>query len=248
MTAVHDTWVAERIVDKALRQTAASSVLAQSNTRLRALDPDHPRVYAVADMSTQGKRRWWALASGSESGRIAALCERAAQDTARPEDAAEHVATALIHAVVGRSAALLALEARVWDPGIDNLWIHLDSDVGIDWTGVADPTLRVLPDDAHAGRPGVVTVPCLEALVVWCAHRCLTSLTEIRTALTEFAAVDSDRFWRLVGRAVVGASSFVPIQGGSDRRAAWLRGQELLDAFVSLGQPVRGELRSTRMT
>ncbi|MGU3437488.1 hypothetical protein ACNHUS_31320 [Actinomycetes bacterium M1A6_2h] len=231
-----------------MRHAAASSVLARSNTRLRGLDPDHPRVYAVADMSTQGKRRWWALASGSESGRIAALYGRAAQDATRPADAVEQVATALIHAVVGRSTALLALEARVWDPGIDNLWIHLDSDVGIDWAGVADTTLRVVAGDANDGRRGVVTVPCLEALVLWTAHRCLTSLSEIRRALAEVSVVDDDRFWRLVGSAVVGASSFVPVLGGTDQRAGWLRGQELLDAFVALGRPVRGRRRSEQVT
>ncbi|GGG10767.1 hypothetical protein GCM10007304_26060 [Rhodococcoides trifolii] len=248
MTAVQDRWATEQVVGAAARLAEASSVLAHSNIRLRRLDPEHPRVYAVADMSTQGKRRWWALASGSESGRIATLYRRAEQDATRPADAVEQVATALIHAVVGRATALLALEARVWDPGIDNLWIHLDSDVGIDWTGVVDPTLRVLASDANAGRPGVVTVPCVEALVMWTAHRCLTSLFEIRRALGECDAVDDGRFWGLVGRAVVGASSFVPVLGGSDQRAGWLRGQELLDAFVALGQPVRGQARSKQMT
>ena len=39
------------------------------------------------------------------------------------------------------------LEGRAWDTGLENLWVHVDSEGAIDWLGVVDPTLRVLPDD-----------------------------------------------------------------------------------------------------
>jgi hypothetical protein len=42
---------------------------------------------------------------------------------------------------------LIALEGRAWDTGLENLWVHVDSEGAIDWVGVVDPTLRALPDD-----------------------------------------------------------------------------------------------------
>ena len=109
-----------------------------SCSALRRLDPEYPRVYAPANMREQGKRRWWALADGARSGRFAALYRRALVDHPHEAVAARQVATALIHAIVGRVATLLALEGRAFDPGADNMWLHLDSDVGIDWVGVTD--------------------------------------------------------------------------------------------------------------
>ena len=47
-------------------------VFGMACSRLRALQPEHPRVYAVAAMADQGKRRWWRLAEGT----AAAHCGR----------------------------------------------------------------------------------------------------------------------------------------------------------------------------
>ena len=44
---------------------------------------------------------------------------------------------------------LLVLEGRAWDTGLENLWVHVDSEGAIDWVGVVDPTLRALPDDPY---------------------------------------------------------------------------------------------------
>lgn len=101
--------------------------------RLRALQPEHPRVYAVAAMAEQGKRRWWRLSDGAREGRIELMYRRHAAEMISADIAAEVVATALIHAVVGRVVALLVAEGRAWDPGLENLWIHTDNDGGIDW-------------------------------------------------------------------------------------------------------------------
>ncbi|QCQ91195.1 hypothetical protein [Rhodococcus sp. SGAir0479] len=222
--------------------------LTHACSRLRAIVPDYPRVYAVATMAEQGKRRWWPIAAcardeglpaGAPRDRVGQMYARLLEDLRSPDAAITQVAAALVHAVVGRVAALVVLEGRAWDPGVDNLWIHMDNDNGIDWAGVADGRLRVLPDDALADRRDVVTLPCERALAVWTAHRCLTSLAAIRRALDATAHLDSVRFASLVADAVLGAATYVPIRAGSSRSVAARRGQDLLDAFEAAGVPVR---------
>ncbi|MGF7120467.1 hypothetical protein AB4Z09_10835 [Rhodococcus sp. TAF43] len=224
-----------------------ATALADSCSRLRDVSPDYPRVYAVATMAHQGKRRWWPIASCTGGGepaelqghRVGQMYERMLDDLHSPDAAAIQVASALVHAVVGRVAALVVLEGRAWDPGVDNLWIHMDSDSGIDWAGVVDDTLRVLPDDGLAGSRDVVTLPCERALLVWTAHRCVTSLSAIRCALDGFASVDQLRLGSLVADAVLGVTTRVPILAGSSQSVASRRGQGLLDAFEAAGVPVR---------
>jgi hypothetical protein len=122
------------------------------------------------------------------------------------------------------------------------LWIHMDSDGGIDWAGVASPILRVLPEDPAAGDPGTVTLPCEQALLVWTAHRCLTSLGSVYRAISERAPLDARVFWALVGDAILGASTYVPILAGTGPSAGTRRGQLLLDAMVAAGAPVRSRV------
>lgn len=228
--------------------TSESAALAESCTRLQEISPDYPRVYAVAAMARQGKRRWWPIAAcarteGSPADlpkdRVGQMYAHLLAELSSPRAAAVQVAAALVHAVVGRVAALVVLDGRAWDPGVDNLWVHMDSDCGIDWAGVVDDTLRVLPDDPLAGSRGVVTLPCERALLVWTVHRCLTSLAAIRHALESTAPVDTPRFAALVADAVLGAATHVPIRAGSSRVVASRRGQGLLDAFEAAGVPVR---------
>ncbi|MBY4213759.1 hypothetical protein HQO42_19305 [Rhodococcus fascians] len=223
-------------------RSGGHALLAESCSTLRALNPDYPRMYAVAAMADEGKRRWWQLSVGLDDGRVEQMYRRSLEDLEVPHAAAVQVATALIHAVVGRVAALLVLEARAWDPGIENLWIHMDSDGGIDWAGVASPTLRVLPEDPAAGEPGTVTLPCEQALLVWTAHRCLTSLGSVHRAISERAPLDARVFWALVGDAILGASTYVPILAGTGPSAGTRRGQLLLDAMVAAGAPVRSRV------
>ena len=64
---------------------------------------------------------------------------------------AQQLAATLAHVVVGRVMPLLVLEGRAWDTGLENLWVHVDSEGAIDWVGVVDPTLRALPDDPFFG-------------------------------------------------------------------------------------------------
>ncbi|MBY4273338.1 hypothetical protein HQO27_14875 [Rhodococcus fascians] len=223
-------------------RSGGHALLAESCSTLRALNPDYPRMYAVAAMADEGKRRWWQLSVGLDDGRVEQMYRRSLEDLEVPHAAAVQVATALLHAVVGRVAALLVLEARAWDPGIENLWIHMDSDGGIDWAGVASPILRVLPEDPAAGEPGTVTLPCEQALLVWTAHRCLTSLGSVYRAIGERAPLEARVFWALVGDAILGASTYVPILAGTGPSAGTRRGQLLLDAMVAAGAPVRSRV------
>lgn len=238
-TAVFTGWAD---VHRFSNRTAGTALLDDSCATLRALNPDYPRMYAVAAMANEGKRRWWQLAVGSKDGRIEQMYRRCLQDLDVPESAAVQVATALIHAVIGRVSALLVLEARAWDPGIDNLWIHMDSDGGIDWAGVASPILRVLPEDPASGEPGTVTLPCEQALLVWTAHRCTTSLGAVFRAISERAPLDERVFWALVGDAILGAATYVPILASASASAGARRGQMLLDAMVAAGAPVRSRV------
>ncbi|MFC9440326.1 hypothetical protein [Nocardia sp. NPDC057030] len=207
--------------------------------RLRALQPEHPRVYAVAAMVEQGKRRWWRLADGVREGRIERMYRRHAAEMIRADVAAEVVATALIHAVVGRVIALLVAEGRAWDPGLENLWIHTDNDGGIDWAGLGDTTIRVLDGDPLAAEPGAVSLPCEGAMYVWLAHRCEPSLTLIQSSMARYSGLSARRFWLFVGESIAGASTYVPDLAGTDAVVGTRRGQGLLAALEQRGLPVR---------
>ncbi|GAA4483848.1 hypothetical protein GCM10023094_36010 [Rhodococcus olei] len=220
------------------RPTAAV-VLADSCVRLRALLPDYPRVYAVAQMAEQPKRRWWSVEQGIRGDRLDRMLARTLEDIPDRQAAGLSVASALIHAVVGRVAALVVLEGRAWDAGLDNLSIHMDSDGCIDWTGVWDPVVRVLPGDRVAGAPGAVTLPCERALAMWTACRCRTALAPVFDALDALVPLDRALLWAMVGEAVLGAATLVPLRSAVAPSVADRRGQALLDAFEAAGLPVR---------
>ncbi|MEV0358831.1 hypothetical protein AB0H71_22515 [Nocardia sp. NPDC050697] len=207
--------------------------------RLRALQPEHPRVYAVAAMADQGKRRWWRLADGLREGRIEVMYRRHAEEMVRSEVAAEVVATALIHAVVGRVTAALVADGRAWDPGLENLWIHTDNDGGIDWAGLSDTTIRVLDGDRIARESGALALPCEEAMFLWLAHRCEPALELVLTALSSCAGLTPRRFWALVGESIAGAATYVPALAGTDPAVGARRGHGFLHALEGRGLPLR---------
>ncbi len=219
--------------------TRTAAGLVESCTHLRALHPEYPRVYAVAQMSEQPKRRWWAVSQGIRGDRLERMLTRALEDIPDHEAAAISVASALIHAVIGRVAALVVLDGRAWDTGLDNLSIHMDSDGCIDWAGVWDPALRVLPGDRWEGSSGVVTLPCERALAMWTACRSRTALTAIFDALDRLVLLDRTMLWAMVGEAVLGAATMVPLRSTLAPSIADRRGQALLDAFERAGLPVR---------
>ncbi|MFC6012020.1 hypothetical protein [Nocardia lasii] len=225
--------MSEPVTTATSRTTAAFD---RACARLQALQPEHPRVYAVAAMSGQGKRRWWHVPNGLSEGRVELMYRRHTAEMISDEMAAEVVATALIHAVVGRVTALFVMDAQAWDPGHDNLWIHHDNDGGIDWAGLSDIRIRVVDGDPE---PGVVAFPCEAAMAVWLAQRCASSLIPLQSVLTRCSGLPARRFWTLVGESIIGAATYVPDLARADSAAGARRGQLLLAAFGERGLQVR---------
>ena len=220
--------------------------LHESSRRLRMLYPECPRVYGVAVMADVSRRRWWPLQEALTSGRLEAMFAASAQEMDSRSAAAQQLAATLAHTVIGRVVALVVLEGRAWDTGLENLWVHVDSEGAIDWLGVVDPTLRVLPDDpCSTGGPraeGTVELPSEAALATWIAHRCHRSLAPLFAKLYEVSdgAVSVASMWHTVGSAIVVAATQVPMLGGSSELLGMRRGQAVLDALVGFGLPVRG--------
>jgi hypothetical protein len=139
------------------------------------------------------------------------------------------------------------LEGRAWDTGLENLWVHVDSEGAIDWVGVVDPTMRALPDDPALHYDGIVALPSEAALTTWVAHRSHRALDPLFTRLYDVCggATSVSSMWHIVGGAVVSAATQVPILAGSSEVTSMRRAQAVLDALVGFGLPVR---RTTRIT
>lgn len=230
--------------------------LHESSRRLRELCPSDPRVYGVAVMDDISRRRWWPLAEAVTADRLQTMFDTAMGDTGSHAVAAHQVAAMLAHVVVGRVVPLLVLEGRAWDPGLENLWVHVDSEGGIDWVGVADPTLRVLPGDpVFGGRgvpatrrigEGVVAFPGEEALATWLAHRCHRALTPLFAKLFDVCGgiLAVSAMWHIVGASVVTTATQVPLLAGVGEADGMRRAQAVLDTLVNFGAPVRGRDRA----
>jgi hypothetical protein len=227
--------------------------LHESSRRLRELYPECPRVYGVAVMSDLSRRRWWPLAEVLSTDRLQLMFDAAAAETDSRAAVAQQLAATLGHVVVGRVVPLLALEGRAWDTGLENLWVHVDSEGAIDWVGVVDPTLRALPDDPyfggrlgmrhrHSARDRIVALPSEAALTTWIAHRSHRALRPLFDKLHDVSdgALPIAAMWHLVGGAVVSASTQIPLLAGCSELTAMRRGQAVLDALVGFGAPVRG--------
>jgi hypothetical protein len=222
--------------------------LHESSRRLRLLYPECPRVYGVAVMSDVSRRRWWPLQSALSSERLQIMFSAAVAEMGSPAVAAQQLAATLAHAVIGRVVALVVLEGRAWDTGLENLWVHVDSEGVIDWVGVVDPTLRALPDDPCArtngtgSAEGTVVLPSEAALATWIAHRCHRALAPLFAQLHGVCggAVSVAAMWQTVGSAVVVAATQVPLLAGSSEIVGMRRGQAVLDALLGFGLPVRG--------
>ena len=183
------------------------------------------------------------------------MFEIAALEMDSPVAAAQQLAATLAHVVIGRVIPLVVLEGRAWDTGLENLWVHVDSEGAIDWVGVVDPTLRALPDDpffgdraagaAQSARDGVVRLPSEAALATWVAHRSHRALAPLFARLFDISggAISLASMWHIVGAAVVGAATHVPLLAGSSEMTSMRRGQAVLDALVGFGLPVRGGSR-----
>lgn len=237
--------------------TGQISPLHESSRRLRELYPECPRVYGVAVMGDLSRRRWWPLAEALTAGRLQAMFDVAAQDTGNRAAVALQLAATFAHVVIGRVVPLVVLEGRAWDVGLENLWVHVDSEGAIDWVAVVDPTLRVLPDDpffvdstgpggARSARDGVVALPSEAALTTWIAHRSHLALAPLFATIARVSgnAMSVPSMWHLAGGAVVSAATQIPILAGSSELTGMRRGQAVLDALAGFGLPVRGRSRS----
>ena len=165
------------------------------------------------------------------------------------------MAATLAHVVIGRVIPLLVLEGRAWDTGLENLWVHVDSEGAIDWVGVVDPTLRALPDDpfsatAHVSgalaRDGIVALPSEAALTTWVAHRSHRALHPLFDTAVDISG-GRDIHRRRCGTSSAGrwssAATHVPLLAGSSELTSMRRAQAVLDALVGFGLPVRGASR-----
>jgi hypothetical protein len=226
--------------------------LHESSRRLRGLSPECPRVHGVAVMGDLSRRRWWPLGEALTSDRLQTMFDLAIQETGSRHTVAQQLAATLAHVVIGRVIPLAMLEGRAWDTGLENLWVHVDSEGAIDWVGVADPTLRALPDDpffrghsmvgvGNPARDGIIALPTEAALTTWIAHRSHRALEPLFGRLAEISdeAVSVASMWHMVGAAVVSAATHVPLLAGSSELTCMRRGQAVLDALVGFGLPVR---------
>ena len=228
--------------------------LHESSRRLRELYPECPRVYGVAVMGDLSRRRWWPLAQALTSDRLQTMFSVAAAETSSRAAATQQLAATLAHVVIGRVVPLVVLEGRAWDTGLENLWVHVDSEGAIDWVGVVDPTLRALPDDQFfadrntvgvSNDAGIVALPSEAALTTWIAHRSHRALAPLFDELFDVSggAMSVASMWHIVGSAVVSAATQVPLLAGSSELTSMRRGQAVLDALVGFGLPVRGPSR-----
>jgi hypothetical protein len=240
--------------------------LHECSRRLRELYPECPRVYGVAVMSDLTRRRWWPLQEALTTDRLHEMFQLGALEMDSPVAAAQQLAATVAHVVIGRVIPLLVLEGRAWDTGLENLWVHVDSEGAIDWVGVVDPTLRALPDDpffrareeregrrgrtdagaARFARDGMVRLPSEAALATWIAHRSHRALGPLFAQIFHVSggAVSLASMWHIVGAAVVGAATHVPLLARSSELTSMRRGQAVLDALVGFGLPVRGGSRA----
>jgi hypothetical protein len=239
-TVIDDPLIAAMSIERVLP-------LHESSRRLRELYPQCPRVYGVAVLGDVSIRRWWPLESAVRTDRLQAMFDVAVVDMDR-RSAARQLAATLVHTVIGRVVALVVLEGRAWDTGLENLWVHVDSDGVIDWAGVVDPTVRALPDDAYLTEgdcvgEGSVRLPSEVALATWVAHRCHRTLESLfaKLHLVSGGAMSVAAMWQIVGSMVVATATQVPQLAGADELAAMRRGQAVLDALVGFGLPVRGQ-------
>jgi hypothetical protein len=221
--------------------------LHESSRRLRELYPECPRVYGVAVMGDLSRRRWWPLAEAVTGDRLQTMFDIAAEETDSRGAIAQQLAATLAHVVVGRVVPLLVLEGRAWDTGLENLWVHVDSEGAIDWVGVVDAQLRALPDDPALAVDGIVALPSEAALTTWVAHRSHRALGPLFARLADVCggAMSVASMWHIVGGAAVGAATQVPMLAGSSELTSMRRAQAVLDALVGFGLPVRGSTRTT---
>ena len=124
--------------------------------------------------------------------------------------------------------------------------VRTDIEGGLDWAGVRDTTLRVLPGDPCAGSPGTVVLPCEQALAQWLACRARGTLSTVFAGLAEVSNCSQETLWSVAGESVLGAATIVPTFAGTSPEVGYRRGQLVLQALHDSGLAVRKRSRLPR--
>lgn len=199
----------------------------------------YPKFYSMADLGRHSRRRWVRLENAVDGGRVELMFRNYFADSGDIRFATYLVADAFAHAVLGRAVASFVTTGRVWDTGAENMSVRTDIEGGLDWAGVRDTTMRVLPDDTAAGRPGVVVLPCERSLAQWLACRSRTTLATVFEGLADVSNCGVDTLWSMAGECVLGAATIVPTFAGTNQDTAHRRGQYVLGALHDSGLAVR---------
>jgi len=215
------------------------TVFERTNETLAALRQGYPKFYSMADLGTQSRRRWVPLDKAVDGGRVELMFRHYVEESGDRRFACHQVADAFAHGVIGRAVASFVSTGRVWDTGAENLAVRTDIDGGLDWAGVRDTTLRVLPDDPSAGAPGTAVLPCEEALAAWLACRSRPTLEHVFAGLAEVSNCRLPMLWSIVGENVLGAATMVPTFAGTSPETGHRRGQLVLSALHDAGLAVR---------
>lgn len=208
--------------------------------------PGYPKFYSIADLGTQSRRRWVPLEPAVDGGRVEMMFRNYFAESGDLRFSTYLVADAFAHGVLGRAVASFVTIGRVWDTGAENLAVRTDIEGGLDWAGVRDTTLRVLPDDPAAGSPGTVVLPCEQSLAYWLAGRSRTTLTPVFASLAAVSNCSVETLWSMVGECVLGAATIVPTFADTNTETGYRRGQYVLQALHDSGLAVRRRSRLPR--
>lgn len=199
----------------------------------------YPKFYSMADLGRHSRRRWVPLENAVDGGRVELMFRNYFAESGDIRFATYLVADAFSHAVLGRAVASFVTTGRVWDTGAENMAVRTDIEGGLDWAGVRDTTMRVLPGDPAAGQPGAVVLPCERSLAQWLACRSRTTLATVFEGLSEVSNCGVDTLWSMAGECVLGAATIVPNFAGANQETAYRRGQYVLGALHGSGLAVR---------
>lgn len=221
------------------RPVSTRTVFDETVDVLAGFRPGYPKFYSMADLTTQSRRRWVPLEQAVQGGRVEMMFRNYFAESGDLRFATYLVTEAFSHGVLGRAVASFVTTGRVWDTGAENLAVRTDIEGGLDWAGVRDTTLRVLPCDEAADGPGTVVLPCEEALAYWLACRSRTTLTPVLEGLAAVSNCRVDTLWSTVGESVLGAATIVPTFAGTSPETGYRRGQLVLQALHDSGLAVR---------
>jgi len=221
------------------RSVGTRSIFEDTVATLGEFRPGYPKFYSMADLGTQSRRRWVPLERAVDSGRVELMFRNYFTESGDIRFSTYLVAEAFTHGVLGRAVASFVTIGRVWDTGAENMAVRTDIEGGLDWAGVRDTTLRVLPDDPAAGSPDTVVLPCEKALAQWLACRSRSTLAGVFDGLARVSNCSVETLWSTAGESVLGAATIVPTFAGTSPEVGYRRGQLVLQALHDAGLAVR---------